>query len=45
MAVLAEEEKAYEMLYSGLDADQHRIYDQLVSAAVLPDRMVRGVAD
>ena len=43
--VLAEEEKAYEMLYSGLDADQQRIYDELVSAGVLPDRTVRGVAD
>ena len=43
--VLAEEELAYEMLYSGLDADQQRIYDELVSAGVLPDRTVRDVAD
>jgi Family of unknown function (DUF6400) len=45
ITVLGEEEKAYEMLYSGLDADQQRIYDHLVSAGVLPDRTVRGVAD
>jgi hypothetical protein len=43
--VMAEEELAYDMLYSGLDADQQRIYDELVSAGVLPDRAVRGVAD
>jgi hypothetical protein len=43
--VLAEEEKAYDMLYSGLDEDQQRIYDELVSAGVLPDRAVDRVAD
>jgi Family of unknown function (DUF6400) len=43
--VLAEEEMAYEMLYSGLDAEQQRIYDELASAGVLPDRTVRDVAD
>jgi Family of unknown function (DUF6400) len=43
--VLAEEELAYDMLYSGLDADQQRIYDELVSAGVLPDRTVRRDAD
>jgi hypothetical protein len=43
--VLAEEEKAYAMLYSGLDADQQRVYDELVGAGVLPNRTVRGVAD
>jgi hypothetical protein len=45
VAVLAEEELAYEMLYSGLDAEQQRIYDELVRAGVLPERTVRGVAD
>jgi hypothetical protein len=45
IAVLAEEEKAYELLYSDLDAEQQRIYDELVSAAVLPDRTVNRVAD
>jgi hypothetical protein len=45
IAVLAEEEKAYDMLYSGLDEDQQRIYDELVSAGVLPDRAVDRVAD
>ena len=40
IAVLAEEEKAYDMLYSDLDEEQQRIYDELVSAGVLPDRTV-----
>ncbi len=43
--VLAEEELAWDMLYSGLDDDQQRIYDELVSAGVLPDRAVNRVAD
>ena len=42
---LAEEELAWDMLYSGLDDDQQRIYDELVSAGVLPDRAVDRVAD
>ena len=45
IAVLAEEEKAYDMLYSDLDEEQQRIYDELVSAGVLPDRTVNRVAD
>ena len=45
VAVLAEEEKAYDMLYSGLDEQQQRIYDELVGAGVLPDRTVSRVAD
>jgi hypothetical protein len=45
VAVLAEEEKAYDMLYSGLDEEQQRIYDELVAAGVLPDRAVKRVAD
>jgi hypothetical protein len=45
IAVLAEEEKAYDMLYSDLDDEQQRIYDELVSAGALPDRTVNRVAD
>lgn len=45
VAVLAEEDKAWDMLYSGLDDEQQRIYDELVSAGVLPDRAVDRVAD
>lgn len=33
---LAQEDRAYEMLYSGLDAEQRRIHDELVRAGVLP---------
>jgi hypothetical protein len=43
--VLAEEERAWDLLYSGLDEDQQRIYDELVSAGVLPDRDVDRVTD
>jgi hypothetical protein len=42
---LAEEDKAYAMLYSNLDAEQQRHYDNLVSAGVLPDRAVDHAAD
>ena len=35
---LAEEDRAYRMLYSGLDEEQQRIFDELVNAGVLPDR-------
>lgn len=45
VAVLAEEELAYDMLYADLDADQRRIYDELVAAGVLPDRTAGRVAD
>ena len=45
VAVLNEEERAYDMLYSDLDEQQQRIYDDLVSAGVLPDRTVSRVAD
>jgi hypothetical protein len=45
IAVLAEEEQAYDMLYSGLDAEQQRIYDELVQAGVLPDRTADRVTD
>ena len=45
LTVLAEERRAYEMLYSGLDAEQQRIYDDLVAAGVLPGRAVGHVSD
>lgn len=41
VAVLRDEELAYDMLYSGLDDEQQRIYDELVVAGVLPDRGAR----
>jgi hypothetical protein len=43
--VLAQEDRAYAMLYSGLDDDQQRIYDDLVAAGVLPDRVAGRVPD
>ncbi|MEU8434500.1 DUF6400 family protein [Streptomyces sp. NPDC029216] len=36
--VLRGEEEAYDRLYSGLDAEQQRTYDDLVAAGVLPLR-------
>jgi hypothetical protein len=45
IAVLAEENKAYDMLYSNLDEEQQRIYDDLVSAGVLPERDGDRVTD
>ena len=45
IAVLAEEQKAYELLYSDLDDQQQRIYDELVDAGVLPGRVVDRAAD
>jgi hypothetical protein len=45
IAVLAEEQRAEEMLYSDLDAEQQRIYDDLVRAGVLPDRTGDHAAD
>ncbi|RMI28918.1 DUF6400 family protein [Nocardia stercoris] len=41
---LEQEELAYDMLYSGLDAEQQRIYDHLVHAGILPDREQRRIA-
>ncbi|MEU6251292.1 DUF6400 family protein [Streptomyces sp. NPDC047043] len=38
VAALHGEEAAYELLYSGLSAEQQRMYDELVSAGVLPRR-------
>ena len=45
IAVMAEEQRAEEMLYSDLDDEQQRIYDDLVRAGVLPDRKVIHAAD
>ena len=45
VAVLAEEQKAYEMLYSDLDEEQQRVYDELVRAGVLPSRTADRVTD
>jgi hypothetical protein len=42
---LAEEERAYAMLYSNLDAEQQRHYETLVSAGVLPGRAVDHAPD
>ncbi|MBV9319690.1 MAG: hypothetical protein JO106_07220 [Mycobacterium sp.] len=42
---LAEEEQAYAMLYSNLDDEQQRQYDELVTAGVLPDRAVDRASD
>ncbi|MFJ4776096.1 DUF6400 family protein [Streptomyces sp. NPDC088762] len=38
IAVLSGEEAAYDLLYSGLDAEQQRLYEELVAAGVLPRR-------
>ena len=45
LEVLAEEDRAYAMLYSGLDDEQQRIYDDLVAAGVLPGRDAGRVPD
>lgn len=45
VAVLAEEQKAYDMLYSNLDDEQQRVYDELVRAGVLPERTTARAAD
>lgn len=45
LAVLAEEDRAYAMLYSDLDDQQQRIYDELVAAGVLPERVAGRVPD
>ncbi|MGW7453709.1 DUF6400 family protein [Streptomyces sp. NPDC054787] len=43
--VLLGEEEAYDLLYSGLDAGQQRLYDDLVAAGVLPARGDGRAAD
>jgi hypothetical protein len=45
VAVLAEEQKAYDMLYSDLDEEQQRVYQELVRAGVLPERTTARVTD
>ncbi|HEY9305617.1 MAG TPA: DUF6400 family protein [Mycobacterium sp.] len=45
LGVLAEEDRAYAMLYSDLDDEQQRIYDELVAAGVLPDRVAGRAPD
>jgi Family of unknown function (DUF6400) len=45
IGVLAEEQKAYDMLYSDLDQEQQRVYDELVRAGVLPARTTDRVTD
>ncbi|OBI99740.1 DUF6400 family protein [Mycobacterium sp. 1465703.0] len=45
VAVLAEEEEAYDMLYSNLDEEQQRVYDELVRAGVLPERTAARATD
>jgi Family of unknown function (DUF6400) len=45
VAVLAEEQNAYDMLYSNLDDEQQRVYDELVRAGVLPERTTARAAD
>ncbi|MCV7099230.1 DUF6400 family protein [Mycobacterium palustre] len=45
LAVLAEEQTAHDMLYSNLDAEQQRIYDELIRAGVLPSRTADRVTD
>jgi hypothetical protein len=42
---LSQEIRAYELLYSNLDPDQQRVYDELVGAGVLPDRTASRAAD
>jgi hypothetical protein len=38
MEVMRGEEAAYALLYSGLDEEQQRVYDDLVASGVLPRR-------
>lgn len=45
IAVLSEEERAYDMLYSDLDDGQQRVYDELVRAGVLPARTAARATD
>ncbi|BBZ44312.1 DUF6400 family protein [Mycobacterium parmense] len=45
IAVLGEEQTAHDMLYSNLDAEQQRIYEELVRAGVLPARTADRVSD
>jgi Family of unknown function (DUF6400) len=42
---MVEEDRAWNLLYSNLDDEQQRIYDELVEAGVLPQRAVSNAAD
>ncbi|MER8069368.1 DUF6400 family protein [Streptomyces sp. NPDC094034] len=44
VAALRDEDEAYALLYSGLDAEQRRTYDLLVAAGVLPREEPGGAA-
>jgi hypothetical protein len=44
VAVLADEDEAYRLLYSGLDEEQTAIYRRLEAAGVLPPREGDGRA-
>ncbi len=44
-AVLAEEQRAYDMLYSNLDDEQQRVYNELVRAGILPERTAARATD
>lgn len=45
IAVLAEEDQAYDMLYSNLDDEQQQVYDELVRAGVLSERTAARATD
>lgn len=45
IAVLRDEERAYDMLYSNLDDEQQRVYDELVRAGILPERTAARATD
>jgi Family of unknown function (DUF6400) len=45
IAALGNEQTAHDMLYSDLNADQQRVYDELVRAGVLPTRTADHVTD
>jgi hypothetical protein len=44
VAVLAQEDEAHRLLYSGLDEEQTAIYDRLAAAGMLPPREADGRA-
>ncbi len=43
--VLTGQRHAWDLLYSGLDVEQQRLYGELVEAGVLPERSADRVAD
>lgn len=44
IAAMHDEERAHELLYSNLDAEQQATFDMLVAEGVLPDRSDRDAA-